>query len=510
MFLIDDMGFNDIPWNNPDIDMPFVSSLAADGKILTHAYTSHVCSPSRGAFLSGFYPHHTGMAHSVYGESNPECTPFKFDLLPKKLKEAGYKSHMIGKWHLGFCNIECTPTGRGFDTFYGFYHGAVDHWTRVTSAGSPGYDWHDEVAGDLSSYGADLSAANAPEDGIYSQDLLTQRTIDLIHAHDQSHPLFMYLPSPLVHTPMQARQHLIDEVPESKGSLTRRTFIAMCKELDISIQKTVDAIKEAGMYDNSLIIFYSDNGGEANYGSNIPLRGCKASLWEGGIRVPAMIHSPLMDESVKGTKDDGMFYIADLHSTILDLAGLDSSGTDGTVQTDFLFRGGETSRNEFIPSIDVMFPQLFGQGAIRIGDYKLFSGWPGLYDGWEGNNTLGIVSDLDLLGLNDPNHPEHGDKHHGAPAKRGDYDFDEESMFGYLGMMGSVYQLYNIKEDPYEEHNIVNDFPEIAKEMQTRFYMEAAIAWQIHPDSLNPVEAGMPEHNDGNWVTGFCPDGPIN
>jgi len=500
MFLIDDMGYNDIPWNNKDIEMPFTASLATDGKILTNAYASHVCSPSRGAFLTGLYPHRIAMSHGVYGESNPECTPQEFKLLPEKLKEAGYVSHAIGKWHLGFCEVDCTATARGFESFYGFYHGAVDHWTRVTSAGTPGFDWHDEKVGDLDSiYEPDWSGADLPSDNVYTQDLLTQRAIKIIDEHDHNKPLFMYLPSPLVHTPMQVAQHYIDDVPESKGDETRRIFIAMCKALDDSIKLTVEAIKAAGLYENSVIIFHSDNGGEMNYGSNMPYRGCKGSLWEGGMHVPAMIHSPLMDESERGKLEDGMTYIADMHSTILDLAGLDTSGLNGEVQTDLIFHGGKTNRDEFIPCLDILFPQLFGQAAIRVGDFKLINGWPGFYDGWESNGTLGMTNEVDTLGLN---------AHNGGHHKR--YDMDTGAMFGYLEQMRGVFQLYNIKEDPLEEHNVIDDYPEIAEELQERLFAEAAVAWKIGEESLTPVEEGLPHHNDGAWVTGFCENGPLN
>ena len=123
MIVADDLGWADVGWRDPDMVTPNLDSLVSEGVNLTNAYVQPLCSPSRAAFLSGKYPFKIGMQHSVLDATYNTSLPLGLTLLPEKLQALGYSTHLVGKWHLGFCSWDMTPTFRGFDSFYGMYLG---------------------------------------------------------------------------------------------------------------------------------------------------------------------------------------------------------------------------------------------------------------------------------------------------------------------------------------------------------------------------------------------------
>ena len=123
MIVADDLGWADVGWRDPDMVTPNLDSLVSEGVNLTNAYVQPLCSPSRAAFLSGKYPFKIGMQHSVLDATYNTSLPLGLTLLPEKLQALGYSTHLVGKWHLGFCSWNMTPTYRGFDSFYGMYLG---------------------------------------------------------------------------------------------------------------------------------------------------------------------------------------------------------------------------------------------------------------------------------------------------------------------------------------------------------------------------------------------------
>ncbi|KAI8515755.1 hypothetical protein Bbelb_065680 [Branchiostoma belcheri] len=131
----DDLGWNDVGWHNPDVKTPVLDQLAHDGVILNQTYVNYVCTPSRTAFMTGYFPYHVGMQHMAMLPAQPSAVPSHFPFLPEKLKELGYATHVVGKWHLGFCNWNYTPTYRGFDSFYGFYNGQDDYYKHTVQGG---------------------------------------------------------------------------------------------------------------------------------------------------------------------------------------------------------------------------------------------------------------------------------------------------------------------------------------------------------------------------------------
>merc|ERR1711944_358492 len=131
IIVADDLGYSDISWHNPDIISPNLDELAKNGIILENHYVLPVCTPTRASLMTGYYPIHTGMQHHVLLPETPKGLFTNFTLMPDFFREIGYRTHMIGKWHLGFCHEDYLPTRRGFDTFYGFYLGAEDHYLHT-------------------------------------------------------------------------------------------------------------------------------------------------------------------------------------------------------------------------------------------------------------------------------------------------------------------------------------------------------------------------------------------
>ncbi|XP_077863461.1 arylsulfatase B-like [Saccoglossus kowalevskii] len=147
LIFVDDMGWNDVHWHNPDIAMPNLMDLAADGVIFNQSYTHPTCTPSRAAMMKGLYPFKTGNQHQMVFNLHPSGVPLEFKLLPEKLKEVGYSTHMVGKWHLGFCKDEYQPTNRGFDSHYGLWTLGVGNYDKMNGVLSPsaGYDFLDNM-----------------------------------------------------------------------------------------------------------------------------------------------------------------------------------------------------------------------------------------------------------------------------------------------------------------------------------------------------------------------------
>ncbi|XP_066271866.1 arylsulfatase B-like [Branchiostoma lanceolatum] len=386
--LADDYGWNDIGYHGSVIRTPNLDRLAAEGVKLENYYVQPLCSPSRCQLLTGRYQIRFGLQHSLIWPPQPSGLPLDEVTLPQRLREGGYSTHIVGKWHLGFYKEEYKPTNRGFDTFYGYLTGGEDYWTHRQVGGLPGQPqtWS----------GLDLRDQDRPvtdQNGTYSTHLFVNKAIEIIAQQDKNKPMFLFLSFQAVHTPLQAPAEDISRYSHINDS-DRRVYAAMTTAMDEAVGKVADALKRHGLWDNSVLIFSTDNGGRVDKGgNNWPLRGWKGSLWEGGVRGVGFVNSPLIQS--KGRTSDALIHISDWFPTLVGIAGGSTNGTkplDGHDVWEAISEGRPSPRTEILHNIDPLFstvtspqPHRWGNhvfntsvhAAIRSGDWKLLTGYPG-------------------------------------------------------------------------------------------------------------------------------------
>ncbi|XP_040911133.1 arylsulfatase I-like [Toxotes jaculatrix] len=342
--LTDDQGFNDIGYHNPTIKTPTLDKLAAEGVRLENYYVQPICTPSRSQLITGRYQIHTGLQHSIIRPSQPSCLPSHMDTLPERLREAGYTTHMVGKWHLGFYRKACLPTRKGFDTFFGSLTGSVDYYSygSCDGPGLCGYDLHDD------------EGVAWGQEGKYSTVLFTQRARKILESHNPAdRPLFLLLSLQAVHTPLQPPKPYIYPYRDM-ANVARRKFAAMVSTVDEAVRNVTYALRKHGYYKNSVIIYSTDNGAQPfTGGSNWPLRGRKGTYWEGGVRGVAFVHSPLLRRRRRVSK--ALLHITDWFPTLVSLAGgniSQSQGLDGFDVWPAISEGRESPRHEILHNID--------------------------------------------------------------------------------------------------------------------------------------------------------------
>ncbi|XP_042737680.1 arylsulfatase I [Lagopus muta] len=469
--LTDDQGYHDVGYHGSDIQTPTLDRLAAEGVKLENYYIQPICTPSRSQLITGRYQIHTGLQHSIIRPRQPNCLPLDQVTLPQKLQEAGYSTHMVGKWHLGFYKKECLPTRRGFDTFLGSLTGNVDYYTydNCDGPGVCGYDLHEgeNVAWDQS--------------GKYSTFLYAQRVSKILASHSPKEPIFIYVAFQAVHTPLQSPKEYIYRY-RSMGNVARRKYAAMVTCMDEAVKNITWALKKYGYYDNSVIVFSTDNGGQTfSGGSNWPLRGRKGTYWEGGVRGIGFVHSPLIKR--KRRTSWALVHITDWYPTLVSLARGNLSnvpGLDGYNVWPAISEGKESPRTEILHNIDPLYNHAkygsledgFGiwntavQASIRVGEWKLLTGDPG-YSDWIPPQTLTNFpgSWWNLERLTD-------------------------------GLRKSVW-LFNITADPYERYDLSEQRPDIVRALLTRLVHYNRTAIPVRYPAENP--RAHPDFNGGAW-----------
>ncbi|MFN7937753.1 MAG: arylsulfatase [Bryobacteraceae bacterium] len=275
VLLADDLGWADVGFHGSDIRTPNIDRLAKEGTQLDRFYSFPVCSPTRSAFMTGRTPMRLGLGYTVIRPWSSYGLPLEEHTIAQSFQAAGYQTAMAGKWHLGHAQRRFFPMERGFEHQYGHFNGAIDYYTHVRDGG---LDWNRD-------------GKTLEEEG-YSTDLIGAEAVRRIEQRDKAKPLFLYVPFNSPHAPLQAPKELVDRYAARKDE-KRRTFAAMVDRMDTAIGKILDAIDREGMAKDTLVFFFSDNGGPVGSGAtNTPLRGAKATTFEGGIRVPAVMRFP--------------------------------------------------------------------------------------------------------------------------------------------------------------------------------------------------------------------------
>eukprot|EP00730_Choanoeca_flexa_P004670 TRINITY_DN11768_c0_g1_i8.p1 TRINITY_DN11768_c0_g1~~TRINITY_DN11768_c0_g1_i8.p1 ORF type:complete len:519 (+),score=110.86 TRINITY_DN11768_c0_g1_i8:135-1691(+) len=314
--LVDDLGYNSA-WRNADHKTPVINSLLKEGVTVDRNYVYRYCAPTRGAFQTGRFPYHlSAVEKNLIPWNMPVGINLSYPMLPKMLKQAGYDAHHVGKWHQGFFTFDYTPVGRGYDSSVGFLVGGEDHFTQDAS-------WTTKCK----MHSVDLWNSTQPafgRNGTYNGYTFTQRVVDLINGHDQSKPLFIYHALHNTHSPIEAPQRFVDLYDFEQAK--RNTFYGMMSVVDESVANVTAALKRTGMWNNTLLVWTTDNGSPVTVaGSNAPLKGGKGSNWEGGTRTPMVVTGGYLPESMHGKNLEGPIHIIDWYQTFANMAGVDTS-----------------------------------------------------------------------------------------------------------------------------------------------------------------------------------------
>ena len=364
LFLSDDMGWGQPGFNGgEEVETPSIDRIAEEGIRLTQFYVAPVCTATRGALLTGRYSWKNGTAVRFNGRTG---MGMRVDerTLAEALRDAGYATWLVGKWHLGQWQHKHLPLQRGFDHHYGLYGAEIDSFSHHRGRDKDlALDWH-------------RNGRPVVETG-YSTLLLADEAVQLIDRHDPTDPFFLYLPFNAVHNPNDAPQEYIDRYSDLENPKQRAQLAVM----DLAIGRVMDALETKGVLDDTLVMFLNDNGGTSTAGWNAPYRGKKSEYHEGGIRVPAVLRWP--GRIAAGSENAALLHAVDLFPTFAGLAGADTGAglpLDGVDAWAAIADGAASPREEVVHSLDV----------IRNGDWKFieegidYYGWttdaPELYD----------------------------------------------------------------------------------------------------------------------------------
>lgn len=417
LILTDDQGYHDVSYyGTEDIRTPHIDQIAASGMRFDNFYANcPVCSPTRAALLTGRYQDYVGVPGVIrtnprnsWGYLDPKAT-----LLPQALKMEGYATAIIGKWHLGLESPN-TPVERGFDYFHGWLGDMMDdYWTHRR---------HD--INYMRFNGREIDPKG------HATDLFTDWSVDYIKSQkDDNRPFFLYLAYNAPHFPVQPPKEWLDKVNRREKNIdeTRAKLVAFIEHMDDGIGKVVTALKESGQYENTIIIFTSDNGGHLpSKANNGPLRNGKQSMYEGGLKVPTAISWP--GRIKPGTSSVKMQISMDLYPTLLEAVGADVENN----------KEGQSFLSE-----------LMGSGTSSNAERTLY------FTRREGGATYG-----------------------GQPiyaVRKGDWKLLQNSPY-------EPFELYNLSIDPLEGNNLMKKNPEKYKELNGQLLkhiqMGGKVPWQ--------------------------------
>jgi arylsulfatase A-like enzyme len=413
VILADDLGYTDVGFTGgKEIKTPSLDKLAAAGARLEQFYVQPLCSPTRASLMTGRYPMRYGMQVGVLRPWEKRGLSLKERLLPKALKEAGYTTAIVGKWHLGQSERIYLPTSRGFDHQYGHYSGAIDYFTHIRDGG---FDWHrdDRVCRDEG----------------YSTHLVASEAERLLREQPADKPFFLYVPFNAVHAPHQVPEKYT--APYTSLREPRRTYAGMLAAMDEAIGGILATLDERGFRSNTLIFFSSDNGGPnpGRVTDNGPLRAGKGTVYEGGTRVCACV---AWEGHIKpGSVVAQPLHMVDWYPTLLKLAGasLDQQlPLDGYDILPVLAQGKASPHNEILINTT---PR---GGAIRVGDWKL------------------VINGAAGTGEQEDETP--------APAKR---------KKGARKNQPPEVELFNLAQDLSEQHNLASEKPDKVRDIRARY-----------------------------------------
>ncbi len=334
VMVADDLGWADVGYHGGDIDTPSLDLLAEQGVQLSRFYTTPICSPTRAALMTGRDPIRLGVAYGVILPWDNTGVHPDEHFMPQSFQSAGYQTAMVGKWHLGHAQMTYHPNNRGFDHFYGHLHTEVGFYPPFANQGGKDFQ---------------QNGVSIDDDG-YETYLLADEVSRYIRERDKNRPFFMYMPFIAPHTPLDAPLELQEkyedintDLPPARSRQTddtrristmmlqpsaRPMYAAVVDAMDQAIGQVLQTLEDEGIADNTIVLFFSDNGGAAySYGgaNNAPLRGGKGETFEGGIRVVSLLRWPAMLDS--GQQFDQIMSVMDVFPTLAAAAGIEAGNT---------------------------------------------------------------------------------------------------------------------------------------------------------------------------------------
>ena len=367
VIMTDDQGYADLScMGSKDFVTPHIDYLAERGARFSCMYSnSPVCSPSRASLLTGRYPGNAGVRAILAGHRRASGLMPDTPTIATALKNQGYDTACIGKWHLGLAP-ECRPNSNGFDYFYGFMAGCIDYYSHIYYWGGPHNPIHDLWENDSETY----------ENGRYFTELISDKAVEYIREKSASeNPFMLYLAYNAPHYPMHAPKEYMDRFAHLPWD--RQVMAAMISAVDDGIGDITAELMRQGIFDNTIIYYQSDNGpsresrnfldgvSDTYYGGSAGIfKGHKFSLFEGGIRVPGIFCYP--DKVAAGQVIDIPVASMDIFPTVLSAAG-------GSPE-DYAIDGVDIMpvlNGENTPPHDMLFWEMGKQTAVRCGDYKL-------------------------------------------------------------------------------------------------------------------------------------------
>lgn len=459
VILADDLGYGDLAcYGATDIRTPHIDRMAEEGTKFTSFYVSPVCSPTRASLMTGCIAQRVGIGGVLFPRNNHGLNPDE-RALPELLKEQGYATAIIGKWHLGNQDM-FQPLNHGFDTWYGTpssnsqsFDPAIKQYAE-DCVWSEGYTRESIVK--LSEAKCPLIRDNVvievPADQTQFTQRYTREAVRFITEHKDK-PFFLYLPHNMVHIPVHASA---DFVGQSKLG----TYGDAIQELDWSTGEILKTLRELGLEENTLVIFTSDNGPHVGQGGNAgPLRGAKGSTFEGGVRVPFIARWP--GHIPAGRETDEPIAIMDLLPTLVTLAG-------GQIPTDRVIDGRDIwpviAGADGAKSPHEAIYYLSGRSVkgVRMGDWKYLV---------VGAKEVAPEVEVELT-------PEEQ-----KLPRRQRNTLVKERTKAAQGKQGDTEMLFNVRADLAEASNLIDQHPEIAARLKSRLKaFESDFKKTLRPD----------------------------
>lgn len=428
----DDQGYNDLScFGSKKIKTPFIDSIARDGRKFKSFYVaSPVCTPSRAALLTGCYPIRIGMQRHVIFPANNHGMHKDEVTIADLLKDNGYATACVGKWHLGH-RKPFLPTSQGFDSYYGIpYSNDMNH---PDNKGKP------RISSDASWADQDKSVKNWKTPLMKNEEIIelpvNQRTITRRYTDEaikfvkenKEKPFFLYLPHSMPHIPLYVPEDVFDSNPQN-------AYTNVIEHIDTEVGRLLKTVTDLDLDKNTYIIFTTDNGPWLQFknhgGSALPLKAGKGTTYEGGQRVPCVMKGPGIPA---GTESNEIMGTIDLLPSIAKLAGIElktRGQIDGLDASQLMLGGSKSPRNEF-----VYYSSVGDLQGIRQGDYKLRIA---------------------------------------KPRKRGKNKKQAE--------VKATVELYNLKEDISESNNLAQSMPEKVETLKKRMEaLNAEITKTVRP-----------------------------